>query len=210
MLLIVLMAAFGAKQAGAYSLEIQPNGVVDVAGVDPFFFNIVFNPDPSDVSLDDYQFNVFYDAVEIDWDLSLSTFTSPSPLVPQMFGDPTETTNGRIDGIAGFVCFFSGCGSANIAGSGPITLATLAFHANVGINNPVPDGSPDVWFDISSTGSGTGTGFFTDSGFTAMSSVAINGTGSDVVVTPEPVSSALFLVGGATLGFRRFRKKFKK
>ncbi len=31
-----------------------------------------------------------------------------------------------------------------------------------------------------------------------------------VVHSPEPVSSTLFIVGGATLGFRRFRKKFKK
>lgn len=30
------------------------------------------------------------------------------------------------------------------------------------------------------------------------------------VIVPEPISSTLFLVGGATLGFRRFRKKFKK
>jgi hypothetical protein len=29
-------------------------------------------------------------------------------------------------------------------------------------------------------------------------------------VVPEPISSTLLLVGGATLGFRRFRKKFKK
>ncbi len=29
-----------------------------------------------------------------------------------------------------------------------------------------------------------------------------------LAVVPEPVSSTLFIVGGATLGFRRFRKKF--
>jgi len=29
-------------------------------------------------------------------------------------------------------------------------------------------------------------------------------------VVPEPVSSTLFIVGAATLGFRRFRKKFRK
>jgi hypothetical protein len=31
-----------------------------------------------------------------------------------------------------------------------------------------------------------------------------------VTVVPEPVSSTLFIIGGATLGFRRFRKKFIK
>lgn len=31
-----------------------------------------------------------------------------------------------------------------------------------------------------------------------------------MAVVPEPISSTLFIIGGATLGFRRFRKKFKK
>jgi hypothetical protein len=31
-----------------------------------------------------------------------------------------------------------------------------------------------------------------------------------MAVVPEPISSTLFIVGGATLGFRRFRKKFNK
>jgi len=45
-----------------------------------------------------------------------------------------------------------------------------------------------------------------------------NNVGADIdaigaistTVVPEPISSTLFIVGGATLGLRRFRKKFKK
>jgi hypothetical protein len=38
--------------------------------------------------------------------------------------------------------------------------------------------------------------------------ISMNFNGASVV--PEPVSSTLFIVGGATLGFRRFRKKYRK
>ena len=31
-----------------------------------------------------------------------------------------------------------------------------------------------------------------------------------VSVAPEPISSTLFVIGAATMGFRRFRKQFKK
>ena len=43
---------------------------------------------------------------------------------------------------------------------------------------------------------------------TADSSGAFTVTSTPIV--PEPVSSSLFIIGAVTLGFRRFRKKFKK
>jgi hypothetical protein len=42
---------------------------------------------------------------------------------------------------------------------------------------------------------------------TSSGNQIVSGTAT---LVPEPVSSTLFLVGGATLGFRRFRKKFRK
>lgn len=62
------------------------------------------------------------------------------------------------------------------------------------------NGSSTELFEISSNISNTSDGaetYFLSSEYT-------------VVANPEPVSSILFIVGGATLGLRRFWKKFKK
>ncbi len=40
--------------------------------------------------------------------------------------------------------------------------------------------------------------------------VSLQSVSSSLPVVPEPVSSTLFIIGGATLGLRRFRKKFMK
>lgn len=44
---------------------------------------------------------------------------------------------------------------------------------------------------------------FQDAGFLSNRAWAVR----DVTVVPEPISSTLFIVGGATLGIRRFRKR---
>jgi len=58
---------------------------------------------------------------------------------------------------------------------------------------------------------------FRDGGQTVDDTISINYAWAvrdcpecTIAVVPEPISSTLFIVGGATLGFRRFRKKFKK
>jgi hypothetical protein len=58
---------------------------------------------------------------------------------------------------------------------------------------------------------------FSSSGGTPVSGLTGSGTHFamddftiNAPVVPEPISSTLFIVGGATLGFRRFRRKFKK
>jgi hypothetical protein len=67
-------------------------------------------------------------------------------------------------------------------------------------------------FDFFSAPNGAGTGLY-------ISAAQVNDINGDDVdsgwvgstsVVPEPISSTLFIVGGATLGFRRFSKKFKK
>jgi hypothetical protein len=67
--------------------------------------------------------------------------------------------------------------------------------------------------------SGTDTTFFNPTepySLTTLATITHTSAGQvtslnlQAAVVPEPVSSTLFIIGGVTLGFRRFRKKFKK
>lgn len=94
-------------------------------------------------------------------------------------------------------------------GSGPITVfnyeqgqttaeARIAVDLGFDFMQEYSTSSEEL-FTISSAISNTSDGFeiyFLSSGYTAT-------------VVPEPVSSTLFIVGAATLGFRRFRKNKK-
>lgn len=70
---------------------------------------------------------------------------------------------------------------------------------NPGVNIPVSDGNADVWFDTSVNG------FNVNGSYVQMKNITISGA-PDIAVAPEPVSSVLFLVGGAALGIRRYWK----
>ncbi len=194
-LLIVLMAAFGATQAGAWSLELTPSGVIDVIGQTSFDVDVWFNPEGS-ARLDNYAFNLFYDTSELSWNSGNTSYSPPSGLSHELLGPISETTSGFIQNI-----------NAATFATGPTltvntNLATISFDL---VNPGVVADAVDVWFD---TAQGPAA-FTVDGTATTMNNVSINGIGPDVVVTPEPVSSALFLVGGATLGFRRFKRRKK-
>ncbi len=208
-LLIAVMAVFGASHANAFDVELVPQGGTDLTGQTSFLLDVWFNADTGGNTFGNWQFGLFYDTSELSYS-SYTYGTMPSPLVNDFFGStPTETSLGNIQ-------FFNaqkqGFGPDPTTGS--LLLATVAFDIAPGINMPVGDGLADVWFDTTSTFldgfTVDGTGLFMvpthPSGDIMPTSAAI----IDVAVAPEPISSTLFLVGGATLGFRRFRKKFKK
>jgi hypothetical protein len=84
-------------------------------------------------------------------------------------------------------------------GSSLETSDAIFFTLAPGVFDPVGD---NIYY-YSAYNGGTG-GLYNDPGDST------NWDALDVHMTPEPVSSTLFIIGGATLGFRRFRKKFKK
>ncbi len=202
--IILLMLSSGAM---AFDVQIVPGSLpYDATGQTTVYFDVVFNSDLSGNTLGGLVLNFYYDNVELTWNSLLSTpGPLPSPLVPGAFGGPFETTSGKIENFnAGLQP--STATAPTVTGS--LVLGTIAFDVAPGINAPSPDSFSDVWFDTSSPG----TGFTIDGNNISMSAMSVN-TGPDVyaaTVVPEPVSSTLFIIGGATLGFIRFRKKFKR
>jgi hypothetical protein len=79
-------------------------------------------------------------------------------------------------------------------------LAYNAHSSDVLSLNQASDGY--LWFFIKDGNPGDGKSLVGDNSGSVTASI-------NLVHAPEPVSSLLFLVGGATLGFRRLRNKIK-
>lgn len=192
---VIALVLFLVTNAMAYNFEITPGSSKDVTGDSFFDISVIFNPDAGGNTLGTFGFNLFYDTSELTYS-SIQLFY-PSPVGPS-FMAPFETAGGKINNISGNLPF----GATATKLTSPFTLAQVRFNIDTpGVNTPGFDGQADVWFDT-----GVGTGATIDGAYKQMSSITRTGV-PDVAVAPEPVSSILFLTGGAVLGFRRFNKK---
>jgi hypothetical protein len=95
------------------------------------------------------------------------------------------------------------------------SLAGGIYTAALDINGSVIDSHHTLdnilFYPISLSGTGIRSLRFVDGrldgGWASIDDVVLT---TSAPIVPEPISSTLFVVGGATLGFRHFRKKFNK
>jgi hypothetical protein len=192
---IMTIAMLLATNAMAYNFELTPGSSKDVTGDSFFDVFVYFNPDAGGNTLGTFGFNLLYDTSELTYS-SIQMFY-PSPVGPS-FMAPFETAGGKINNISGNLPF----GATAPTLSDPFKLVQVRFNIdNPGVNTPAFDGQADVWFDT-----GVGPCATIDGQCKQMSSITRVGA-PDVALAPEPVSTILFLTGGAVLGIRRFRKK---
>jgi hypothetical protein len=161
-------------------------------------------------------------------------------LEPSGYTDSVDADDGVIDGSGtGGYSWFVNAGSTGVTftfssaelGSLP-TYAGIVWTDGGSLSNTVTFEAFDAFNSslgtvvASNMGDNTYTGGTAEDRFFGLtyaggiSSIKINinqASGMEVdhlqygaTVVPEPVSSTLFIIGGATLGFRRFRKRFKK
>jgi hypothetical protein len=195
-LLILTLMLFLATNAMAYNFELTPGSSRDVTGDSFFDVSVIFNPDAGGNTLGTFGYNLFYDTNELTYN-SFQLFL-PSPLGVS-FGGPFESAGGKINNLGGLLPF----GATAPTITSPYTLAKVTFSIDKpGVNTPAFDGQADVWFDSS-----TGTGATIDGVYKQMSGITRVGAPDVAAVAPEPVSSILFLSGGAVMGVRRFCKK---
>lgn len=195
LVIVALIAIFGATQADAWFIDVTPIGAVHLdqnASNSYSQVQVGFNSDAGGNTLGTYVFSLLFDNLEMSWNSSATTNTPPAGLSP-IFGTPYADSSSSITNFHGA----SFGADVAITGNTRVVLATVGFDAFA----PFADNLNDVEIDVSRTGTD---GFFVDGVNNVIDTVDIR-----YPVAPEPISSTLFLIGGATLGFRRFVRRKK-
>jgi hypothetical protein len=198
----------------SYSIEIMPGGQIDDSAFTNVIFDVVFHPDAGGSTLGNWVFNLYYDPVELSL-VSANVGSLPSPLWANGQGFPTDSSPG------GHITNFNGVKIPVFAGDPTVNSDLILASVEFNIASKQPwDGQPDLWFDtgVNQTINVDGQVWYwnaSDPSCTPSCTTVITagdlpdvGTGAPPVV-PEPVSSILFVVGGATLGLRRYRNRQK-
>ena len=177
LLFFAVLLFAGNSVQAATSIIVEADNLTVQAG-ETFDFNItVTYINPGTDLITGGDFDLFFSP-----DFIVNSIT-PGPGLGYFFGNPDYTTTpGFIDHIE----------VNSFTGVGPQLFATISFTA--------PDFITNTTVDFQDGGNGWGI-----LGSPDLADVTYNF--GNIAVVPEPVSSILFIAGGAVLGVRRYRKK---
>ena len=208
---VLIIPAIGLAQiqtVPTFLVDMDPGtpGIQSEIWVNPgetFMTDIVLDLADSTASLSSYGYSVWWDNAELD-----------TPVYDPI-GDPTADdidTFPFTTGWTDFECFevdpvnslIISCaqGNTSTAGFSQGSLSGVVASIEWTAFNPLTDAMTDVrvgFFDVFDEA--------IDKDQNGVTPTFVNGT---VNIVPEPISSALFIVGGATIGIRRFWKKRKQ
>ncbi len=214
--LVVLFIASMGGQASAQlqmDLDVEFSGGTEPSGSGPWLSATFDNIDSDTVrlSMDASGLNGSLESIK-GWYFNFYTLDATSlsfdyisgAQATNVFTDNTDTqlqANG--DGYFDFQFLFADDTFGNDAGASIASVYDITYTSPITFNSfnyeSTPDGGPGIYYTAAQVQDINGDNV--DSGWVGASTTTI---------VPEPVSSTLFIVGGATLGFRRLRKKFIK
>jgi hypothetical protein len=164
--------------------------------------DIVLNLPDSTASLSSFGYSVWWDNAELNEPVydpvnnpntdDIDTFT--------FAGGWTDFECFSVDSAASLIRNCSQ-GNTGIAGFSEGPLGSVVASIEWTAFNPLTDASTDIRVGLFDA--------FDEAINKDLAGVTPQFVDGTVNIVPEPISSALFVVGGATLGFRRFRKKRK-
>lgn len=191
MVTLAMALMFGVSTASAWFVSIEPVASVDVTGIDTFYADLFFNPDPGGNTVHGYQLSIDYDETELTW-ISATAGAQHTPISPliALFGNPYERDGEIINWSASHFTL-----AAEVAVKTPIAHIAFETHADNFF-----DGELDVWL-----GSGPGGDSI------KVDDVNYNFGHFTVVQGPDvaavPIPGAVFLLGSGLLGLIGVRKR---